>query len=92
MHGDYMLVQILGMLIIGLLVGALARFLVPGRDPMGCLTTSLLGIAGSFVGGFLYRFLVHTAPAARITYVYPGFLVSLIGAILVLVLFRVVRR
>lgn len=87
-----MLVHILGMLIIGLLVGALARFLVPGRDPMGCVTTSLLGIAGSFVGGFLYRFLIHPTPGARITYVYPGFLLSLIGAILVLVLFRVVRR
>lgn len=83
-----MISNILGMLMIGLIVGAIARFLVPGRDPMGCLTTSLLGIAGSFVGGFLYQLLFH--PQVESGYVHPGFLVSLIGAILVLVVFRAV--
>ena len=41
------IVNILGWLIIGLIVGALARFLVPGRDPMGCIGTSLLGVVGA---------------------------------------------
>lgn len=85
-----MIVNILGMLVIGLIVGALARFLVPGRDPMGCIATSLLGIAGSFVGGFLYQFLFRPGSVNHPAYANPGFLVSLIGAILVLVIFRAV--
>ena len=46
---------ILGTLVIGLIVGAIAKFLMPGRDPGGCLITILLGIAGAFVAGFLGR-------------------------------------
>jgi uncharacterized membrane protein YeaQ/YmgE (transglycosylase-associated protein family) len=84
------LIDIIGWLVIGLIVGAVARFLVPGRDPMGCLATSLLGIAGAFVGGFLFnRFYVH---GVTYTYVRPGFLVSLVGAIIVLLIVRVARR
>ncbi len=85
-----LIVDIIGWLIIGLIVGLLARLLVPGRDPMGCLATSLLGIVGSVVGGWISSFFLHPAP--RGTYVRPGFLVSLLGAIIVLVLVRAVRR
>jgi uncharacterized membrane protein YeaQ/YmgE (transglycosylase-associated protein family) len=46
---------ILGTLVIGLVVGAIAKLLMPGRDPGGCLITILLGIAGAFVAGFLGR-------------------------------------
>ena len=49
--------DLIGALVIGLLVGLLARFLVPGRDPMGCIGTSLLGVAGAFVGGIISRFI-----------------------------------
>ena len=45
--------NILGWLLFGLIVGAIAKFLMPGRDPGGWIVTILLGIAGSFVGGFL---------------------------------------
>jgi uncharacterized membrane protein YeaQ/YmgE (transglycosylase-associated protein family) len=83
------LIDIIGWIVIGLLVGLLARFLVPGRDPMGCLATSLLGIVGSIVGGFISRFFFRPAPA--VGYVRPGFLISLVGAILVLLLVRAVR-
>ena len=82
-----MLIDIIGALMIGLFVGLIARFLVPGPDPMGCLATSLLGIAGAFVGGFLSRFFF----AHHVGYLRPGFLASLVGAILVLLLVRVVR-
>ena len=85
-----MIIDIIGALIIGLIVGAIARFLLPGRDAMGCLATSLLGIAGAFVGGFLSR-MFFPQPAAT-NYLRPGFLASLIGAILVLLLVRMVRR
>jgi uncharacterized membrane protein YeaQ/YmgE (transglycosylase-associated protein family) len=84
------LFDIIGMLVIGLLVGLVARFLLPGSDPMGCLATALLGIAGSFVGGYLYNVLFH--PATYNRYVRPGFLVSVIGAIIVLAIVRMVRR
>ncbi|HKP14290.1 MAG TPA: GlsB/YeaQ/YmgE family stress response membrane protein, partial [Blastocatellia bacterium] len=50
-----MIGDIIGWLIVGLIVGALARLIMPGRDPMGCLMTALLGIAGSVVGGLIGR-------------------------------------
>jgi uncharacterized membrane protein YeaQ/YmgE (transglycosylase-associated protein family) len=85
-----MILDIIGWLVIGLIIGLVARFLVPGRDPMGCLATSLLGIAGAFVGGFISRFFFPVA--SRAGYVRPGFLISLVGAIIVLLLVRMVRR
>jgi len=90
-----MVVHLISVLCIGLVVGLLARFLLPGRDPMGCIGTSLLGIAGAFVGGMISRLIwgapVWTGPI-RGRFVYPGFLLSLIGAILILLLVRAVRR
>ena len=83
--------DLIGALVIGLIVGLLARFLVPGRDPMGCLGTALLGVAGGFVGGLISR--VIWGPPAPGQYFYaPGFLLSLAGAIVVLLIFRAVRR
>jgi uncharacterized membrane protein YeaQ/YmgE (transglycosylase-associated protein family) len=81
----------IGYLCIGLVVGLLARFLVPGRDPMGCIGTTLLGIAGAFVGGFVSR-LIWGAPARTNLITYPGFFISLVGAILVLIIVRAARR
>ena len=74
---------ILGWIVFGLLVGAVAKLLMPGRDPGGFIVTILLGIAGAMVGGFLGRGLGwygEDDPA--------GFLMALIGAILLLVLYR----
>ena len=82
--------DLIGALVIGLFVGLLARFLVPGRDPMGCIGTSLLGVAGAFIGGIISRFIWGTPAHMRIAY--PGFLISLGGAILVLLIVRAVRR
>jgi uncharacterized membrane protein YeaQ/YmgE (transglycosylase-associated protein family) len=74
--------------VIGFLAGAVARFLVPGRDPMGCFGTILLGVVGSFVGGFLWELIqFHRLELRPI-----GFIGSVIGAILVLLFRRVVAQ
>lgn len=79
--------NIIWTLIIGLLVGAVAKFLMPGRDPGGFIVTILLGIAGSFVATFLGRALGLYAEGAA-----AGFLMSVIGAIVLLLLYRLVRK
>ena len=74
-------------LIIGLLVGAAAKLLMPGKDPGGVIVTILLGIAGSFVATFLGRALgLYGAGAAT------GFIMSVMGAILLLLVYRMLRR
>jgi len=84
-------VDICGWIVIGLIVGAIARFLVPGSDPMGCVMTMVLGIAGAILGGYISRFLfAHNVTTS--TYARPGFLVSLVGAIILVLLSRVFRR
>lgn len=75
---------ILAIIIIGLVAGAIARFLVPGPDPMGWISTIVLGIIGSFVGGFLAN-LIFGGTAA----ISPAGLVgSVVGAIIVLLVWR----
>jgi len=46
---------IISWIVFGLIAGVIAKLLMPGRDPGGCIITMLLGVAGAFVGGFLYR-------------------------------------
>ena len=68
----------IGTLVIGLIVGVIAKLLMPGRDPGGCLITILLGIAGAFVAGFLGRAIGWYEPGQP-----AGFIASVIGAMLV---------
>lgn len=75
--------EFLWTLIIGLVVGAIAKFLTPGRDPGGCIITMLLGIAGAMLAGFLGRQLGWYAPNEP-----TGFIASVVGAILILLIFR----
>jgi uncharacterized membrane protein YeaQ/YmgE (transglycosylase-associated protein family) len=84
--------SIIGWLIIGFIVGGIARLLTPGRDQMGCLATSLLGIGGSFVGGWLGEQLFHRREGYLGGYVRPGFLLSLIGSIILLLIIRMIRN
>jgi uncharacterized membrane protein YeaQ/YmgE (transglycosylase-associated protein family) len=75
--------SIIGWIIFGAIVGALARLLMPGRDPVGCLLTIVLGIVGSVLGGYLLGLIISgrgTDPA--------GWIGSIIGAVLVLWLYR----
>jgi uncharacterized membrane protein YeaQ/YmgE (transglycosylase-associated protein family) len=75
--------NLIGTAIIGLIVGAIAKFFMPGKDPGGFIVTILLGLAGSFVAGYLGRFLgwYQEGQAA-------GFIMSVLGAILLLYLYR----
>lgn len=82
-----MLGLIITLIIVGLIAGALARLLVPGRDPMGILGTIVLGIVGSFVGGFLGYVLFHKDSQGG--FLQPsGLIGSIIGAIIVLLIYR----
>jgi uncharacterized membrane protein YeaQ/YmgE (transglycosylase-associated protein family) len=82
---------LLTLALIGLFVGFLARALVPGPDPMGLLGTMALGIAGAFVGGWLLDAVVQTEERRR-QLVGPGIIGSTIGAILLLLVLRLVTR
>jgi uncharacterized membrane protein YeaQ/YmgE (transglycosylase-associated protein family) len=77
----------LWMLIIGLVVGAIAKFLMPGKDPGGFIVTILLGICGALVAGFLGRALGWYGEGEP-----AGFVASVIGAILLLVLYRLLTK
>jgi uncharacterized membrane protein YeaQ/YmgE (transglycosylase-associated protein family) len=82
-----MLWFIVVLLVVGLLAGALARLLVPGKDPMGLAGTWLLGVVGSFVGGFL-GYLLFGADAEDGAVQVSGVLGSIVGAIIVLLVYR----
>jgi uncharacterized membrane protein YeaQ/YmgE (transglycosylase-associated protein family) len=71
---------IIGMIIIGLIAGALAKLIMPGRDPGGIIVTIVLGIAGSLVGGFLF--------GGRDNQV--GLIGSVVGALILLGLYRLI--
>ncbi|ETI65224.1 transglycosylase [Sphingobium sp. C100] len=75
--------DLLGWIMVGLLAGALARLVMPGRDPGGCVVTILLGIAGALLAGFVGRLAGVYAPGER-----AGFLAAVLGAVAVLGLYR----
>lgn len=77
--------HILWTLIIGAVVGALAKLIMPGKDPGGVIVTILLGIAGAFIAGMLGQALGWYEAGEG-----PGFIASLIGAIILLALYRLV--
>jgi len=80
--------HILSMLVIGLIVGALAKLFMPGKDPGGIVVTMLLGIAGSFVAGLIGRAVgFYRDPASG-----PGIIASILGAMLLLLMYRLVVR
>ena len=76
--------EIIGWAIFGLVVGLIARLLMPGRDSMGIIMTSILGIAGSLVGTFLGRALLARGP-----YYQARWLMSILGALVLLFLYRI---
>ncbi|MEG9431305.1 GlsB/YeaQ/YmgE family stress response membrane protein [Terriglobus sp. ADX1] len=77
--------HLIGTLIIGLIVGALAKLFMPGKDPGGFIITILLGIAGAFVGTYLGQLLHLYQPGQA-----AGWIMSVIGAMILLGLYRLI--
>ncbi len=80
---------ILSWIIMGLIVGVLAKFIMPGKDPGGIIVTILIGIAGSFVGGYLGSFFGF-GPVTGFNL--GSLLLATGGAVLLLILYRVVKK
>jgi uncharacterized membrane protein YeaQ/YmgE (transglycosylase-associated protein family) len=80
-------VTVLSWILFGLVVGVVAKFLTPGRDPGGFILTTLLGVAGAVLGGYLGRVLGFYGPNQA-----AGFLMSVLGAIVLLLIYRAVSR
>ena len=77
--------HVLWMIVVGLIVGALAKLIMPGHDPGGIIVTILLGIAGSLVAGWLGRVIGWYQPGQP-----AGFFASVIGAIIILAIYRLI--
>lgn len=80
---------ILSWIVMGLIVGLLAKFIMPGKDPGGLIITILIGIAGAFVGGFIgSRLGLGSVTGFDI----KSILVAVGGAVILLILYRVIKR
>ena len=78
---------VLGWSVFGLIVGVIAKLLMPGRDPGGFIITALLGIAGAVLGGYIGRALGFYGPGEA-----AGFLMSTVGAVVLLLIYHMLRR
>lgn len=81
------MLHFLWMCLIGLVAGAIAKLVMPGKDPGGIVITMLLGIAGSLLAGFLGRAMGWYQAGQG-----AGLIMSVVGAILLLVVYRLVKR
>jgi uncharacterized membrane protein YeaQ/YmgE (transglycosylase-associated protein family) len=81
------MIAVLSWIVFGLVVGIIAKLLMPGNDPGGFIVTVLLGIAGAVVGGFVGRALGFYGPNEA-----AGYLMSIVGAIILLALYRMMAR
>lgn len=79
MNDGNLLGYLFGLAVVGLIVGAIARLLVPGRNPLGCLGTILAGVAGSFLAGLVGRLVLGRGYT-------PGWIASVLGAVVVVYL------
>jgi uncharacterized membrane protein YeaQ/YmgE (transglycosylase-associated protein family) len=82
---DFTAKSIIWTLVIGLVVGAIAKLLMPGKDPGGCIITILLGIAGAFVGTWIGRLFAGDNYVA-------GWIMSVVGAMILLLLYRFIFK
>jgi uncharacterized membrane protein YeaQ/YmgE (transglycosylase-associated protein family) len=78
---------IVGWIVFGLIVGVVAKLLMPGRDPGGIIITMLLGVAGAVVGGFIGRAMGLYGPNDA-----AGLFMSVLGAVALLLIYRLVLR
>jgi len=81
------MLSFIGLILFGLVVGIIAKLLMPGKDPGGIIITILLGIAGSLLGGYLGRMLGLYGPGQS-----AGFFMALLGSVILLLLYRFLFR
>jgi uncharacterized membrane protein YeaQ/YmgE (transglycosylase-associated protein family) len=81
-------VSIFGWIVLGLIVGAVAKLIIPGRDPGGIIMTLVLGVVGAFLGGFLGRTFFHTNLGSFFDV--RTWLLGLLGSVVILLLYRVI--
>jgi uncharacterized membrane protein YeaQ/YmgE (transglycosylase-associated protein family) len=79
--------HIIGVIVIGAIVGLIAKFLVPGRDPGGFIVTPLIGIGGAVVATYLGQFLHLYEPGQN-----AGFIGAVVGAVIILLIYRAIRQ
>jgi uncharacterized membrane protein YeaQ/YmgE (transglycosylase-associated protein family) len=79
--------EILSWIVFGLVIGIIAKLLMPGKDPGGFIVTTLLGIAGALVGGFVGRAMGFYGEGQT-----AGWLMSILGAVILLALYRMMAR
>ena len=79
--------EIIGTLIVGFIAGVIAKLLMPGKDPGGCIITILLGIVGAFVATYLGKVLGIYEPGDT-----AGFIGAIVGAMLILFLYRIILK
>ena len=77
--------SILSTIVVGLIVGAIAKLLMPGKDPGGFIVTILIGIAGAFVGTWIGRMFMGANYGA-------GWIMSVVGAMILLLVYRLIKR
>jgi uncharacterized membrane protein YeaQ/YmgE (transglycosylase-associated protein family) len=83
------MLHIIWSIIVGFIVGLIARALVPGTQHMGFFLTAILGIAGSLIGGFIGRLI--RKPARGAIFHPAGFVMSIVGAVVILILWALIR-
>jgi uncharacterized membrane protein YeaQ/YmgE (transglycosylase-associated protein family) len=75
--------EIIGFILFGLVVGVIAKFLMPGRDPGGFFATTMIGMIGALVGGLIGRYILGRGESYT-----PGWIMSIAGALILLWLYR----
>jgi uncharacterized membrane protein YeaQ/YmgE (transglycosylase-associated protein family) len=80
---------ILSWILLGFIAGALAKFIMPGKDPGGCLVTSIIGIVGAVVAGFIGTMVGFGKVES---FDLGGILLATMGAVLLLIIYRVIRK
>ena len=86
---NFEVMGLLSWIVMGLLAGLLGRFLLPGRDPLGCILTTLVGIVGAVVGGFVATYLGYGGISG---FDLRSLVIATLGAIVFLLLLRLIRR
>jgi len=79
--------ELMGWIFLGLIVGAIAKLIMPGRDPGGCVVTILLGIAGALLAGYIGRIAGFYQEGER-----AGYIAAILGSIVILCAYRLLIR